>query len=70
MITLQIFATNVISTFYTVDDFPDGDDSAVRQRSKKSPIADSEEKVDGNSNSYKHLKFQIKPGDSIQTDFR
>jgi len=49
--------------------FPDGDVSAVRQRGKKSPIADSEEKVDRNSNSYKHLKFQIKPDDSIQTDF-
>lgn len=67
---LQIFATNVISTLYTVGGFPDGDDSAVRRRGKKSPIADSEEKVDTNSNSYKHLKFQIKPSDSIQTDFR
>jgi hypothetical protein len=68
--TLQIFATNVISTFYTAGSFPDGDVSAVRQRGKKSPRADSEEKVDRNSNSYKHLKFQIKPDDSIQTDFR
>jgi hypothetical protein len=50
--------------------FSDGDDSAVRQRGKKSAVADSEEKVDTNSNSYKHLKFQIKPFDSIQTDFR
>ena len=69
MFTLQIFATNVISTFYTVGGFPDGDDSAVRQRGKKSPTAETEEKVDRNSNSYKHLKFQIKPSDSIQTDF-
>jgi len=68
--TPKIFATNAVSTFYTVGGFPDGDDSAVRQRGKKSPIADIEEKVDRNSNSYKHLKFQIKPGDSIQTDFR
>jgi hypothetical protein len=68
--TLQIFATDVISTFCTVGGIPDGVDSAVRQRGKKSPTADIEEKVDGNSNSYKRLKFQIKPGDSIQTDFR
>lgn len=68
--TLQIFATNVMSSLHTVGGFPDGDDSAVRQRGKKSSIADSEEKVDRNSNSYKHLKFQIKPSDSIQTDFR
>ncbi|XP_069698458.1 guanine nucleotide-exchange factor SEC12 [Periplaneta americana] len=52
-----------------------GNDSGVRQRSKKSSVSDSEdtqeakEKVDGNSNSYKRLKFLIKPSDSIQTDF-
>jgi hypothetical protein len=59
-----------MSAVHTMGYFPARDDSAVRQRSKKSPIADNEEKVDRNSNSYKHLKFQIKPYDSIQTDFR
>lgn len=66
----RILFTDVMSAAYTVGCFTDGGDSAVRQRSGKSSIADSEEKVDRNSNSYKHLKFQIKPSDSIQTDFR
>ncbi|KAJ9589375.1 hypothetical protein L9F63_017427, partial [Diploptera punctata] len=52
-----------------------GHTETVRKRSKKSSVSDSEEKkdekeeLDGNSNSYKRLKFHIKPNDSIQTDF-
>jgi hypothetical protein len=61
---------------YIVNCFLVGDNNAVRHRSKKLSVSDSEEahstkqKVDRNSNSYKQLKFQIKPSDSIQTDFR
>jgi hypothetical protein len=42
----------------------------VRQRRKKSAVSDSEEKVERNGTSYKQLTFQIKPSDSVQTDFR
>lgn len=59
-----------ISPIYIEACFPVGDSSAVRQRSKNSTVSDSEEKVDRNGNSYKRLKFQIKPSDSIQTDFK
>jgi hypothetical protein len=59
-----------ISAIYIELCFPGGDSSAVRQRSKKSAVSDSKEKVNRNGNSYKRLKFQIKPSDSIQTDFK
>jgi hypothetical protein len=61
---------------YIVDCFPVGDNNAVKRPSKKSSVSEKEEtynskqKVDKNSNSFKQLKFQIKPSDSIQTDFR
>jgi hypothetical protein len=59
-----------ISPIYIEACFPVGVSNAVRQRSKKSAVSDSEEKVDRNGNSYKRLNFQIKPSDSIQTDFK
>lgn len=61
---------------HIVNCFPVGDNNAVKQRSKKSSLSGSleahgtKQKVDGNRNSYKQLKFQIKPSDSVQTDFR